>query len=104
MIKRLLLSTESEVEVLLLLRSVIVCQITDFAKFSRKLELCSVDFSLLSSRLMRWRKGSQMWSPNQKRLVNAEAKGQDLCAFINKLSLIDAGSKEAALTVKYVDE
>ena len=55
-------------------------------------------------RLERWRKGSQMWSPNQKWLVNDEEKGKDLCAFINKLSLIDAGSKEAALTVKYVDE
>jgi hypothetical protein len=55
-------------------------------------------------RLERWRKGSQMWSPNQKWLVNDEEKGKDLCAFVNKLSLIDAGSKKAALTVKYVDE
>jgi poly-gamma-glutamate capsule biosynthesis protein CapA/YwtB (metallophosphatase superfamily) len=55
-------------------------------------------------RLERYKKGSQLWSPNQKRLVTNEEKGKDLCTFINELSLIDAGNEKAALTVKYVDE
>uniref|UniRef100_A0A7S4RXS8 Capsule synthesis protein CapA domain-containing protein n=1 Tax=Ditylum brightwellii TaxID=49249 RepID=A0A7S4RXS8_9STRA len=55
-------------------------------------------------RLERYKKGSQIWSPNQKHLVTDDEKGKDLCTFINELSLIDAGSEKAALTVKYVDE
>lgn len=55
-------------------------------------------------RLERYKKGSQIWSPTQNRLVADQEKGKELCAFVNKLSLIDAGSEKAALTVKYVDE
>jgi poly-gamma-glutamate capsule biosynthesis protein CapA/YwtB (metallophosphatase superfamily) len=55
-------------------------------------------------RLVRYKKGSQLWSPKQKRLVKDDEKGKDLCTFINALSFIDAGSETAALTLKYVDE
>lgn len=55
-------------------------------------------------RLERYRRGSKIWSPRERRLVTDDDRGRDFADFINKLSEIDAGGVKAALSVSYVDE
>ncbi|KAL9189585.1 hypothetical protein ACHAXT_009260 [Thalassiosira profunda] len=55
-------------------------------------------------RLERYRKGSKMWRPRERRLVVVDSKAKEMAAFINSLSELDAGGKKSALEVNYIDE
>ena len=53
-------------------------------------------------RLERFTERSQIWNPNERRLVKGNERGSDLANFVNKLSVIDAGGEDSALKVRYV--
>ena len=55
-------------------------------------------------RLERFTERSQIWNPNEKRLVKGNERGSDLAHFVNNMSMIDAGGEDAALKVHYVKE
>ena len=55
-------------------------------------------------RLERYKKGSKVWRPNERRLLIDRERSIDMAAFINRLSELDAGGKDNALTVEHLDE
>jgi poly-gamma-glutamate capsule biosynthesis protein CapA/YwtB (metallophosphatase superfamily) len=47
---------------------------------------------------------SFIWQPNQRQLLKSTNKSKDLCLFLNKLSVTDAGGKERALELEYCQD
>ena len=54
-------------------------------------------------RLDRFTPSSRTWQPNRWVLEHNPNKGKDLCDFINKLSVLDAGGRKNALLMEHFD-
>ena len=54
-------------------------------------------------RLERYVPTSKIWKPNQHQLKEDPMLTQDMCRFMNKMSNLDAGGKDAALLMSHVD-
>jgi len=54
-------------------------------------------------RLRRALPSSAMWRPQQRRLERDPSKIKDFCRFLNDMSRMDAGGKEGALELQYIE-